>query len=139
MRLSQSHYLSYGFDGLTQVDSSCFFFLSYDGWGKNCNDEWAQLFQQGKAKEDIFSLFCFLFLLLRFLLLHRLRKGGELLLQHIRFLLLGRNVFLLGLLLLKHSEGVYIICGKTGSLSLGRASERIAKNDILLSILFLIH
>jgi hypothetical protein len=93
-------------------------------------------FQQGKQGGH-FLPFLFLVSTSQVPPLLRLRKEGELLLQHIRFLLLGRafSSSLFGLLLLKHSEGVfYNLWEDWLFLGLwGRACERIAKNDILLS------
>lgn len=64
-------------------------------------------------------------------------EGGELLLQHIRFLLLGRNVFLLGLLLLKHSEGVSYNLWEDGFLVFGAGHVGELQRTIYYSLLVL--
>lgn len=99
-------------------------------------------FPAGKARRIFFLPPPLLFLVSTSLgsLLQVAEGGGCLLQTYDFFTEESFLLLLLGLLFffLKHSEGVYIICGKTGFLSLGRALERIAKNDILLSSLFLV-
>lgn len=98
-----------------------------------------QAFPAGKARRIFLLPPPLLFLVSTSLgSLLQVAEGGSCLLQTYDFFT-GESflLLLLGLLFfLKHSEGVYIICGNIGSLSLGRASERIVKNDKLLSSLF---